>query len=582
MSHQNYSKKQERERANNVKNNAEKTFDTDFERAKDSWRKYLSLWRAKPDLFIDFISDERTPVRLYAYQRMFLRLIFRYKEVYFVATRGTAKSYIAILAMFLKCIMYPNSKLFISAPGKQQATAIAKEKISEILNWYPALRGEFAKKPVDNKDYFRIEFKNTSYLDIVAMANSARGGRRTAGLIEEIADESVDPDILNESVLPMMALNRLTSGGKIDAIHEPHKQKIYITTAGRKQSYAYELAEKTIKGMLEGKNFFYFGAGYQLGTMYSTQLDLEDIMEKREKLTIGGFDREYESVWTGASKGALVSSEDMYDARKIKNAETEYTEEKKGVDFFYVLSYDVARSEEKENADSALAVFKVIDKGDGSYYKRLVNIIGMDGSMHFKLQAIELKQYVEIYKARTLIVDSNGLGKGVVDYLLDDIDENPPYSVINDESYEKYDKPNSAKILYLLSSNTKEDKASLIHRNFMVMIKGRDVEILIGESEKKVAMGAKELQKSDTFQKLVPFISTDLFVEEVMNLQYHQTGSGDIQVKQVSKRINKDKYSAVSYALWYIKKLEMENLENKGRVYQPPAKMMKIRKAKGF
>lgn len=380
----------------------------------------------------------------------------------------------------------------------------------------------------------------------------------------------------------MMALNRLTSSGQIDSVYEPHKQKIYITTAGRKQSYAYELAEKTIQGMLDGKNFFYFGAGYQLGTMYSTQLDLEDIMDKREKLTIGGFEREYESVWTGASKGALVTSEDMYESRKLKNSETSHVEEKKGVDSFYVLSYDVARSEEKENADSALAVFKVIDKGDGSYYKRLVNVIGMDGSMHFKLQAIELKQYVEIYKARVLIVDSNGLGKGVVDYLLDDIDENPPYSVINDESYAKYDKPNSAKLLYLLSSNTKEDKASLIHRNFMVMIKGRDVEILIGESEKKVAMGAKELQKIDSSQKLLPFISTDLFVEEVMNLQYVQSGSGDIQVKQVSKRINKDKYSAVSYALWYIKKLEMENLENKGRVRQPAKKMMKIKKAKGF
>lgn len=125
MSHQNYSKRQERERTNSTPNNEAKSFDNDFDKAKKHWRKYLSLWRSKPDLFIDFISDERTPVRLYAYQRMFLRIIFRYKEVYFVATRGTAKSYIAILAMFLKCIMYPNSKLFISAPGKQQATAIA-------------------------------------------------------------------------------------------------------------------------------------------------------------------------------------------------------------------------------------------------------------------------------------------------------------------------------------------------------------------------------------------------------------------------------------------------------------------------
>ena len=141
MTMSNYSKRQERERVLSGKyssvpengryeNNLGKSTQIDdnlnaLEKSKVHWRKYLSLWRSKPDLFIDFISDERTPVKLYAYQRMFLRLIFRNKEVYFVATRGTAKSYIAILAMFLKCIMYPNSKIFISAPGKAQGAQIA-------------------------------------------------------------------------------------------------------------------------------------------------------------------------------------------------------------------------------------------------------------------------------------------------------------------------------------------------------------------------------------------------------------------------------------------------------------------------
>ena len=594
----NYSKKQERERVlsgqyssvpenGRYENNLGKSAQIDdtlnaLEKSKVHWRKYLSLWRSKPDLFIDFISDERTPVKLYAYQRMFLRLIFRNKEVYFVATRGTAKSYIAILAMFLKCIMYPNSKIFISAPGKAQGATIAKEKIGEIMTWYPALKGELARRPIDNKDYFRLEFKNNSYLDIVPIANSARGGRRTAGLVEEIADESIDPDILNESVLPMMALNRQTVTGKIDRENEIHKQKIFITTAGRKQSYAFALAQTTIEEMLSGKKSFYFGAGYQLGTMYDTQLDLEDILDKRAKLTVGGFQREYESVWTGTSQDALVSSEDIFACRKLLDFEDSYTEEKKGVDFFYTIAYDVARSEGKETADSAMAVIKAIDRGDGTYKRKVVKLIGMDGSMHFKLQARELKMYVEMYKASALVVDANGLGAGIIDYLLDEIDEYPSYSVMNNSDYDKYRKADSAEILYVLKSTTKDNKASDIHNHFMISVKNRDVEFLIGEQDKKMTLLQSKKEKAVENYNFTSHIATDLFVDEVMNLKYHYTGSMNMTVKQISNRINKDKYSAVSYGMWYIKQKESDNLVNKGRSNANAKMMMKIRKAKGF
>ena len=380
----------------------------------------------------------------------------------------------------------------------------------------------------------------------------------------------------------MMALNRQTVTGKIDREHEIHKQKIFITTAGRKQSYAFALAQTTIEEMLSGKKSFYFGAGYQLGTMYDTQLDLEDILDKRAKLTVGGFQREYESVWTGTSQDALVSSEDIFACRKLLDFEDSYTEEKKGVDFFYTIAYDVARSEGKETADSAMAVIKAIDRGDGTYKRKVVKIIGMDGSMHFKLQARELKMYVEMYKASALVVDANGLGAGIIDYLLDEIDEYPSYSVMNNSDYDKYRKADSAEILYVLKSTTKDNKASDIHNHFMISVKNRDVEFLIGEQDKKMILLQSRKEKAVENYNFTTHIATDLFMDEVMNLKYHYTGSMNMTVKQISNRINKDKYSAVSYGMWYIKQKESENLVNKGRSKTNAKMMIKIKKAKGF
>jgi hypothetical protein len=85
---------------------------------KDIWRQYCSYFKSYPDRFIDFIKPEDCKIELYFYQRIYLRILMRYKKVYITATRGTAKSFTEILAMYLKCIFYPGTHLFICAPGK--------------------------------------------------------------------------------------------------------------------------------------------------------------------------------------------------------------------------------------------------------------------------------------------------------------------------------------------------------------------------------------------------------------------------------------------------------------------------------
>ena len=57
----------------------------------------------------------------------------RYRYHYCVAPRAFSKSFISILAGYLRCMFLPNSKYFICAPGKEQGAKIAKEKFENYF-----------------------------------------------------------------------------------------------------------------------------------------------------------------------------------------------------------------------------------------------------------------------------------------------------------------------------------------------------------------------------------------------------------------------------------------------------------------
>ena len=81
----------------------------------------------------------------------------------------------------------------------------------------------------------------------------------------------------------------------------------------------------------------------------------------------------------------------------------------------------------------------------GESYKSLVNIKTFSDE-HFEDQAIKIKQLYYKYKARRVIIDGNGLGIGLIDYMIkQQIDSAtgdiyPPFGVYNDDEgyYKKY------------------------------------------------------------------------------------------------------------------------------------------------
>ncbi len=524
-----------------------------FEKIKKSWRSACEYWKNYPDRFIDYISTPDTKISLYFYQRIFLRIFFRYRRVFLTATRGTAKSWTAILAIYLQCIFYPGLHKFITAPGKEQASKIAQENIQKIWDFFPILKGEIEYQSFA-KDYTKIVFKNGSRLDIVQVRDSERGGRRHGGMIDEISDDKFDGDILQSVVIPLMADTRIASCKGTDP-NEIHKQEYYTTTAGTKQTFAYKKMLEILADMAKGGPSFALGCGYELPCMHGL-LDINYVNEQKESPNFNplSFQREYESIWTGSSLDSLVSLEDLNKCRILTKPEYKATDK----DAMYVLSYDVARAEGTTNAQSALVVIKIKEKGDGTYTKQLVNLYSFEGT-HFLEQAQFLKKKVNDFNARILCIDANGLGQGLVDYLVTEIDENPAYEVVNDDRYNRYKTMTSIPMVFSVKVTQKGMRDSDIHNVFIGQISNQKIKLLKSESHIKAKFFEDKKMTSEKYSLLAkPFIMTDILCDEIMNLEYRQAGN-ETKAVQVSRTISKDKFSALEYGLYWIYLEEQKN-----------------------
>lgn len=96
-----------------------------IEAIKPALRQYIAFWREYPDLFIDFMQtggDETKEKKLnfFFYQRVFLRAAMRYKYVYMTFPRAYSKSFLSVMVLMCRCILYPRSKLFVTSGGKER------------------------------------------------------------------------------------------------------------------------------------------------------------------------------------------------------------------------------------------------------------------------------------------------------------------------------------------------------------------------------------------------------------------------------------------------------------------------------
>jgi hypothetical protein len=536
-------------------------------------REYISFWREYPDIFVEFLcGNNPNNFKLYFYQRVFLRAVMRHRYAYATFPRAYSKSFLSVLVLMLRCILYPGSHLFVTTGGKEQAAGILKEKQEELCKLIPGLQNELdltRGKTKTSKDNIELLFKNGSKLDIMAARQSSRGKRATGGLMEECI--LIDQTLLNEVIIPTMNVDRrLASGERIES-ETVNKSQIYVTTAGWKNSFAYQkLMQLLIQEIIDPTEAVVLGGTWRVPVM-------EKLLKKSfiEELKLDGtyndasFAREYESEWSGDAENAYFSAERFDKHRQLLQPEYEFSN-RSAKNAYYVISVDVGR----KGCTSEVCVIKVTPQVQGTSLKSLVMLYSYEDE-HFENQAIYLKKLFYKYKARTLVIDANGLGIGLVDYMVKaQIDPEsgevlPDFGIINDDEgfYKKF-RTGSTELdaMYLVKANAPINTEAYVYCQGQ-MNSGK-IKFLIDEQQAKVKlMATKKGQEMDAAKRAVelqPFTLTTILREQMLNLVEENEGV-NIILKRVSRSVPKDRFSAFIYGLYYIKLEEDRTRKKKKR-----------------
>lgn len=193
-------------------------------------RQYVAFWREYPDMFVEFLCGSNPEnFHLYFYQRVFLRAVIRHRYAYATFPRAYSKSFLSVLILMLRCVLFPSAHLFVTTGGKEQAAGIAKEKVEELCKLIPGLKNEINWERGQSKASQKMVeyiFKNGSKLDIIAAQQSSRGKRATGGLMEECI--LIDQTLLNEVIIPTMNVDRRLSDGSRQESEPTNKSQIYV------------------------------------------------------------------------------------------------------------------------------------------------------------------------------------------------------------------------------------------------------------------------------------------------------------------------------------------------------------------
>lgn len=525
-------------------------------------RKYIAFWRDYPDIFIDFMA-QGTTFELYYYQRVFLRGVIRHKYFYGVFPRAYSKSFLSMMILIIRCILYPGAKLFVTSGGKEQSAGIIKDKVQEICSMIPAFEREIdygRGKTLLGKDYVKICFKNGSYFDNIAANEKSRGKRRHGFVGEECV--GIDGKILSEVLIPITNISRRLPDGTSIPEEKLNKSQCMITTAGYKNTFAYDKhIQFLIWQIVKPEQSIVMGGTWRIPVLMKLQ-DKNFIQELKADGTFNesSFEREYESIWSGSVEDAFFRPEVFERCRKLNLPEYEYSlKSAKGA--YYIISVDVGR----KGCDSVVCIFKVTPQTQGAAIKSLVNIYTLTDE-HFEDQCIALKKLFYAYKARALVIDGNGLGIGLVDYLIktqydpETGDILPDFGVINDDDnyYKKYRTANTEyDAMYIIKANAAINTEA--HANVQSQMSSGKVKLLIDEIKARNKLLGTKIGQAMTPEEranyLKPFTLTSILKEEMLNLREDNEGV-NIILKQANRSIPKDKFSSFEYGLYYIKQLE--------------------------
>jgi hypothetical protein len=335
-------------------------------------------------------------------------------------------------------------------------------------------------------------------------------------------------------------------------------QKVnFYTTAGFRGSDEFSRSIRMIDDMIDLQGKIVIGSDWHLGCWYGRGSTKQQILDKKKNMSPIAFAQNYESKWCGSVDNALVDINKLIGLRTLTEAKIKAKENEE----FY-LGVDVARSIDTSNNQSSVAVIQAIRDKRGRILELCeVNLFNISNALNFTSQAVEIKKIKKVFNARIIILDSNGLGTGLIDELMkESFDPKTKESLgcwntINTDAQPEVQ--DAERCLYDLKPQSANSEIIV---NFIDMVESGKLRLLMKKQDSDYNLNDRD----NYIENKLPFIQTDFLVEEISNLQLKPLPSGKVSINKVISRINRDRVSALMYVLWYIKTFEDNFIEEDG------------------
>lgn len=573
---------------------------TQTEIEKDKQQKIMETiawkagyYRANPHRYV----SEVLGLSLKWFQQILLWCMMHYNFVMYLAARGQGKTYLTALFCCVRCILFPGTKIVVSSGTLKQANEVLLKIQDDFMKQSSILRSEIEKCNIGQNDA-SIYFKNGSWIKTRTSSENSRSARANCIVVDEFR-------MVDETVINTVLRKFLTSPRQPKYLQKPeyaHMQErnkeIYMSSAYFKSSWAYRKAQSyTLNFFDDTKKYFICGLPYQVSVREGllSRSQLEDEMSEADYNELVQ-QMEMECLWFGDTDGSLFKFDELTARRRLRKAfpplsfcNDKITIPKLTSTGKRILSIDVAlmqSTKKKKNDASAIFINDLIQVNDTAYQSNFVYGETFEGLKTDELGMIVMKYFYE-YQCTDLVLDTNGIGLGVYDFIIKDqiCQENgkryQAMTCINDKDMAERCKVRDAnKVVWSVKANANfNNEICVLLRNG---IQNGKINFLIPEQDadnslKETYKGYFKMSPTEQAKLKMSYIQTTFAVYELVKLD-HEVKNGNIKVKEV-EGMRKDRYSSIAYSYWCACQLELK-LKPKTQDTQSLVSKLTIRKAK--
>ena len=558
-----------------------------------AWR--AGYYRSNPHRYIVDVLG----LSLKWFQQILLWCMMHYNFVMYLAARGQGKTYLTALFCCVRCILFPGTKIVVSSGTLKQANEVLLKIQDDFMKQSSILRSEIEKCNIGQNDA-SIYFKNGSWIRTRTSSENSRSARANCIVVDEFR-------MVDETVINTVLRKFLTSPRQPKYLQKPeysHMQErnkeIYMSSAYFKSSWAYKKAQSyTLNFFDDSKKYFICGLPYQVSIREGllSRSQLEDEMSETDYNELVQ-QMEMECLWFGDADGSLFKFDELTTRRRLRKSfpplnfcNDQITIPKLSATGKRILSIDVAlmqSTKKKKNDASAIFINDLIQVTDTSYQSNFVYGETFEGLKTDELGMIVMRYFYE-YQCTDLVLDTNGIGLGVYDFITKDqiCQENgkryKAMTCINDKDMAERCKIRDAnKVVWSVKANANfNNEICVLLRNG---IQNGKINFLIPEQDADVSLkemykGYFKMSPTEQAKLKMSYIQTTFAVYELVKLD-HEIKNGNIKVKEV-EGMRKDRYSSIAYSYWCACQLELK-LKPKTQNTQSLVNRLPLRQGKRF